>query len=494
MKKLSYSYIITSTVSACVALSFAVLAAPVYAQTAVVTNSTVTYTCESGYVLSGSQCTLTTTISATTKTSCPTGYVKIGTTCRNAKGTTNLVTAYSCTSGYALNSNNTCTSSSVIIPATATYSCPTGSILNVNAKTCSQTASTATDIVQTEVVTATVVTSTNSSDPTILSQVQPEKWAKTFPEIIVTRSSLPVAAFLVNSAIDTKGYYLGTFPSKTSQVSGGAVVTATSSIPGNKTLVVPNGTYYVKIVTQPAGSKAIKSLIGKVNIPSSNSIAVSTSTVTLVLPPPYIIITSPVSTDSWKKNSIHNITWVTDFKRSDTPNTNYAGIALAMPYGYGPKNPAPTQKSSSLTTVASFATGMPIASGFSFINTLANPTPVGILTASPMFGVPSMADTMGMAIGVPFAGEIINSLFGDDKPQQVPVTVRAVAYDASSSNHYGKAVVIAQTTYLESARAPIIMRVPAGQYVITISTPKIPNTTTHVSESIVGTSSVITVK
>ena len=106
--------------------------------------ATVTYTCSSGYVLNGSQCTLTTTIPATAKTSCPTGYVKLNNTCKNLKGTTDLITTYSCTSGYTLNTDGTtCSSSSVTVPATATYSCPAGSILDNATKTCTQSTSAA---------------------------------------------------------------------------------------------------------------------------------------------------------------------------------------------------------------------------------------------------------------------------------------------------------------------------------------------------------------
>ena len=106
--------------------------------------ATVTYNCSSGYVLNGSQCTLTTTIPATAKTSCPTGYVKLNNTCKNLKGTIDLITTYTCTSGYTLNSDGTtCTSSSVTVPATATYSCSTGSILDNATKTCNQSTSAA---------------------------------------------------------------------------------------------------------------------------------------------------------------------------------------------------------------------------------------------------------------------------------------------------------------------------------------------------------------
>ena len=106
--------------------------------------ATVTYTCSSGYVLNGSQCTLTTTIPATAKTSCPTGYVKLNNTCKNLKGTIDLITSYSCSSGYSLNvDGTTCSTSSVTVPATATYSCPTESILDNATKTCTQSTSAA---------------------------------------------------------------------------------------------------------------------------------------------------------------------------------------------------------------------------------------------------------------------------------------------------------------------------------------------------------------
>jgi hypothetical protein len=107
--------------------------------------ATITYSCAtSGYVLNGSQCTLTTTIPATAKISCPTGYVKLNNTCKNLKGTTDLVTNYSCTSGYTLNTDGTtCSSTSVTVPATATYSCATGSILDNATKTCTQSTSAA---------------------------------------------------------------------------------------------------------------------------------------------------------------------------------------------------------------------------------------------------------------------------------------------------------------------------------------------------------------
>jgi hypothetical protein len=113
----------------------------------VTTPATVTYSCvSSGYILNGSQCTLTTTIPATAKTGCPTGYTFINQKCARVSPPSIIAptTIYSCTSGYTLNSDGTtCTSSSVTVPATGTYSCPTGYLLDNAAKTCTQSTSAA---------------------------------------------------------------------------------------------------------------------------------------------------------------------------------------------------------------------------------------------------------------------------------------------------------------------------------------------------------------
>ena len=107
----------------------------------------VTYSCAtSGYVLFGSQCTLTTTIPATAKKGCPTGYGIINQNCVRVSPPSIIfqTTTYSCSSGYTLNTDGTtCSSASVTVPATATYSCPTGSILDNATKTCTQSTSAA---------------------------------------------------------------------------------------------------------------------------------------------------------------------------------------------------------------------------------------------------------------------------------------------------------------------------------------------------------------
>ncbi len=72
------------------------------------TKTTTTYTCPSGYTLSGTSCKKTTY-------SCPSGYTLSGTSCKK--------TTYSCPSGYTL-SGTTCSKK------TTTYSCPSGYTLS----------------------------------------------------------------------------------------------------------------------------------------------------------------------------------------------------------------------------------------------------------------------------------------------------------------------------------------------------------------------------
>jgi hypothetical protein len=120
--------------------------------------ATATYSCStSGYVLSGTSCTLTATVPAVTKKGCPTGYTILNQTCVRAVPLSIIpqTNAYSCPSGYALN-GTTCSASSVTVPATARYSCPSGYILDASSDTCSSVTSAA---FATSTTTATVFNS-----------------------------------------------------------------------------------------------------------------------------------------------------------------------------------------------------------------------------------------------------------------------------------------------------------------------------------------------
>ncbi len=73
----------------------------------VTTTATVTYSCDSGYTLSGSTCTRTVVPTATVTYSCASGYALSGQTCTRSVAPT-ASTTYSCPSGYTL-SGSTCT-------------------------------------------------------------------------------------------------------------------------------------------------------------------------------------------------------------------------------------------------------------------------------------------------------------------------------------------------------------------------------------------------
>ncbi len=75
----------------------------------VTTTATVTYSCATGYTLSGSSCTRTVAPIATTTYSCATGYTLSGSTCTRSVAPT-ATTTYSCPSGYTL-SGSDCTDS-----------------------------------------------------------------------------------------------------------------------------------------------------------------------------------------------------------------------------------------------------------------------------------------------------------------------------------------------------------------------------------------------
>ncbi len=97
------------------------------------------YTCPSGYTLSGTKCskTSTTTIdaTATTKYSCPSGYTLDGKKCKKTTTSTidaTATTTYSCPSGYRLDGKKCYSTSTDTIDATKkiTYTCPSGYTLS----------------------------------------------------------------------------------------------------------------------------------------------------------------------------------------------------------------------------------------------------------------------------------------------------------------------------------------------------------------------------
>ena len=101
------------------------------------------YSCSSGWTLSGSTCTQATsnTVAATvTGYNCPTGYTLSGATCSQTTTTTSAATpVYSCESGWTL-SGSTC-SITTSAAATPIYSCPSG--YSLSGSTCSGTSTTA---------------------------------------------------------------------------------------------------------------------------------------------------------------------------------------------------------------------------------------------------------------------------------------------------------------------------------------------------------------
>lgn len=101
----------------------------------------VTFSCPSGWTLSGNTCTQATssTIAATiTGYSCPSGYVLSGSTCSQTTTVTSAATAnYSCPAGWSLSGSN-CRYS---MPATPVYQCPSG--FTLSASVCSGTSTSA---------------------------------------------------------------------------------------------------------------------------------------------------------------------------------------------------------------------------------------------------------------------------------------------------------------------------------------------------------------
>jgi hypothetical protein len=334
----------------------------------------------------------------------------------------------------------------------------------------------------------------SSSQVYVLSQVQPETWVKTLDQKIVTKASGQVDAFLVTSSAATKGYYLGAFPTSAAQTGGDNLVTATNTVSASKTLHIPNGTYYVRIFARQGNSSistvntANTAAATAVSIPTSGASATSRSAVTL-LAMPYIIVTAPISNESWKTGSVHVATWVSDFKRSDTSNSSYAAVAITLPYGIGPSKTA----SSSVSSTPAHSGPQNVPSG----NQLSVPTPPTPPGLPSLPNLPSLPSLPNLPLGIPsplsVIGNIFGGIFGSSKPFAVSVNIKAVTYTATSTNHYGKSYVIAATNYLESGQAQILLRVPSGQYVITVGVP-LYNSTTRKVETITGTSSLITVQ
>ncbi len=85
------------------------------------TPVTTTYSCPSGYTLSGTKCNKSTTETVTKDAVCPSGFTKVDNTCKKTTGS-NITKTATCPSGYT-KSNNEC----VKYPTkTGTASCPNG--------------------------------------------------------------------------------------------------------------------------------------------------------------------------------------------------------------------------------------------------------------------------------------------------------------------------------------------------------------------------------
>lgn len=103
--------------------------------------ATVTFSCPSGWTLSGNTCTqsTSTTIAATvTGYSCPLGYSLTGSTCSQATTVTSAATPnYGCPAGWALSGSNC----SYSVAASPVFSCPSG--FTLSGTTCSGTSTSA---------------------------------------------------------------------------------------------------------------------------------------------------------------------------------------------------------------------------------------------------------------------------------------------------------------------------------------------------------------
>ncbi|HKX41269.1 MAG TPA: RHS repeat-associated core domain-containing protein, partial [Burkholderiaceae bacterium] len=109
-------------------------------------SAQVSYSCASGWTLSGNTCSqsTTTTVAATVSGyGCPSGYTLSGSTCSKTTTTSSAATAtYSCPSGWTLSGTNCTTNNNS--PATPVYACPSGWTLS--GSTCSGTTSSAASI------------------------------------------------------------------------------------------------------------------------------------------------------------------------------------------------------------------------------------------------------------------------------------------------------------------------------------------------------------
>ena len=116
----------------------------------VTTTATVTYSCPTGYSLSGTTCSKTLTASPTVTTTyhCPTGYSLSGTTCsKTLTASPTVTTTYHCPTGYSL-SGTTCSKTLTASPTvTTTYHCPTG--YSLSGTTCSKTLTTSPNVTTT---------------------------------------------------------------------------------------------------------------------------------------------------------------------------------------------------------------------------------------------------------------------------------------------------------------------------------------------------------
>lgn len=324
-----------------------------------------------------------------------------------------------------------------------------------------------------------------SSTVSLLSQTQPEQWMKAVNQRIVTESSTHTAAFLVTSSTSTRGYFLGMYPTVKS------VAIATSTIPYAKLNPVPDGIYYVKIVSEPAaatlgsgaGLRMIPTGTGRVSVMSS-------STVTVLTPQPHITITSPLSTTVWKKGSTQSVTWIADFKKGTSRNTNYASTIIVPAYGFAAQNgtTSPSHPPGVTHINNSSSSGLPQPP---LHGTLPMPPSPGDLPALPSMPLSPPSPT---SIFDTITGGIFGDSSSNSVPLAFPVILNIVAYNSDTIGNaaYGTSHLVPGVHYIERGKTPVKLAVPIGHYVLTAKV-KLTNTVTHKVETISATSSPFTV-
>jgi hypothetical protein len=368
-------------------------------------------------------------------------------------------------------------------------------------------------------VTAVVASGTVS----ILSQVTPQMWYQTFDQYVVTSSTGPVSLYLVSSSSDQQGFYLGKFLGTSKKFTATTTtVTATDTVSFLTTFTIPAGKYYVEAVLGQMGGGSYQTLLQtvlrkKVSIPAGPS-AISSSTVQITVPPLYIVVTKPITTQTWSQLSSKTVGWIADFKRSSLVDTDYAGVELALPYGTAPAKgdlataaipgiifsaPGTGGCTSITSSIASsiqsinstLPSGLPtpptpptpsLPSGVT-VSTLCNPL------SSSIPGIP-VVTSLPNPLGLPSPVSALNSLFGGDSaPYAVSVNVDAVAYNPTTKT-YGKSYPLTiNKAYLESGQTNVTpLLVKPGKYVIVVST-QLFNIKTLKINTISGTSSVITI-